>query len=187
MGKPIANITREQLEELYVRQGESGLSVARLLGVGQTTIFRHLKRHGIHAKSQSEVRAAKHWSPGEDGKKRMSEMAKSQTGENSPVWKGGRSWTGRDKEHSYAIIRVNGKYVKEHRYVMSQHLGRKLARSEYVHHINGDRRDNRIENLEILSNSEHTKLHMANPEIRKKISERVTKLRSERFWSSKKK
>jgi hypothetical protein len=42
---------------------------------------------------------------------------------------------------------------------MEQHIGRKLSRNEVVHHKNGDKRDNRIENLEIMSLSEHTKKH----------------------------
>jgi hypothetical protein len=54
---------------------------------------------------------------------------------------------------------VDGKNHLEHRVVMARAIGRPLQRTEHVHHINGKKLDNRIENLEILTASEHTRKH----------------------------
>jgi hypothetical protein len=55
--------------------------------------------------------------------------------------------------HDYPGAKKNGR-IFEHRYVMSEHLGRALYPGENVHHINGKRDDNRIENLELWSTAQ---------------------------------
>lgn len=68
----------------------------------------------------------------------------------------------------YKTIQVNGKQVRLHRFLMEQKEGRKLHFNEIVHHKNGNKHDNRIDNLEIISRSDHISLH---PEIREKWNE----------------
>lgn len=55
--------------------------------------------------------------------------------------------------------------VKQHRWIMEKHIGRKLSRWETVHHIDGDKTNNHIRNLEILDHVQHALLHNAERKI----------------------
>jgi len=79
--------------------------------------------------------------------------------ERNGFWNGGRIV---DKD-GYVLLKsidhplaTAAGYVREHRLVMEKKIGRYLTRDEVVHHIDGDRQNNRIENLELFSdNSTH--------------------------------
>ena len=79
------------------------------------------------------------------------------TAEKHPLWRGGKYII-----NGYYHLSNEGNEIAEHRFVMEQHLGRKLESTEIVHHINYDKLDNRIENLQIVSRSEHPKIHKLN-------------------------
>jgi len=90
-------------------------------------------------------------------------------GENHWNWRGGRYinkgkykgymmvWV--DPNSVYAPMRDARGYAPEHRIVMATHLGRCLGSWEIVHHKNGDKLDNRIENLELTTNGAHCTAH----------------------------
>ena len=84
------------------------------------------------------------------------------TGKDNFHWKGGI----KTRKDGYVMVRMGvfkknstNAYKLQHRLVMEKVVGRELLRSEIVHHKNGNNGDNRIENLEIMTQAEHARLH----------------------------
>ncbi|HJZ04280.1 MAG TPA: HNH endonuclease [Patescibacteria group bacterium] len=66
-------------------------------------------------------------------------------------------------------------HVLEHRLVMEKKIGRYLKKDEIIHHIDGDSKNNEIDNLEITSVHNHLKYHLHNSEIRRKAGISISK------------
>lgn len=109
-------------------------------------------------------------------------LYKSRKGSNHPNWKGG-------KELSMGYVMIYApkhpnayrNKVAEHRLLMEQKIGRLLNDNEVVHHINGIKTDNRIENLVLLTRANHLEEHREEirlkhhtPETKAKLS-KITK------------
>jgi len=83
--------------------------------------------------------------------------------QNNGMWKGGRNL---DKDGYVLIKRDDCKsvcksgYVREHRYIIEKKIGRKLRPYEIVHHKNGIKNDNHVENLQLLTKRQHDSLHV---------------------------
>lgn len=90
-------------------------------------------------------------------------MGRVYPGPRNPNWRGGRSIA----SNGYVLIRVGVDhhladvrgYAYEHRIVAEQKIGRRLKRREQVHHINGNKQDNRPDNLLVASNAAEHHVH----------------------------
>jgi len=95
------------------------------------------------------------WNEGEHKEGCQCARCADQWGENNPSWNGGVSYQGGYKtikiypDNPYYEMADGRGYVMEHRLVIAEKMGRVLDSNETVHHINGIKDDNRLENLEV--------------------------------------
>ena len=151
-GSAFFRLSKEELTHLYCDEALTGREIAQRFGVGQTSVLRCLAKFCIPRRISKDGHG---W-----------------------TWKGSKRTTNgyievllEPEDAMYQMANKRG-YVPEHRLVMARHLGRCLSLTEVVHHRNGIRDDNRLENLELFpSIKEHCALSRTctNCELKKEI------------------
>ena len=134
---------KQTVWELY-QSGLSAGAIAKRLGLSRSGVNWHLRGRKLRSKKAA-------WS------ELISRGYSFKKGPANPQWKAGK-W-----HHPSGYVYIQGPRgpVLEHRVLMERKLGRKLSADEQVHHVNGVRNDNRLENLELIDRDEHTRLHWA--------------------------
>jgi len=66
---------------------------------------------------------------------------------------------GHINKHGYVIIKADGKIRTQHKYILERYLGRNLQPNEVTHHIDGNKTNNNINNLVVMTKKQHDMLH----------------------------
>ncbi len=174
------NLTEQELRELYDKLG-TALSVAKEIGVCKKTVLKNLKRYGIERTGKKQL--------SDNDKQMIDRMAADGYTVNeiskvigfsnvairryaihagiTIVNKYHKGFVVTDSGYKKLLrpthIRADGKgYVGEHTLVMESYIKRLLKSDEIVHHIDGDKLNNDIGNLKLMTEQEHKSLHARN-------------------------
>jgi hypothetical protein len=167
--------TKEELEEVY-RETQSMLKTAKHFGVSKKLIMNYMNKYGLERrpwKVSDHADTIKHlaelkWTAQEIADKvgHFAETVRRYARENDitihdPYHPGFIT-----TDSGYILLRrpnhpnADSKgYVREHILVMEAHIGRYLVDGEVVHHIDRDKSNNDLDNLQLMTRSEHSSYH----------------------------
>lgn len=149
---------RNEIKRLYIEEGYSTRMIEAEIMVGRNIVAKILREEGlIRNKSESSKLAIK------SGRKPTIKMDFPMTDEHKANLYKSRFPNGPKgfyMKNGYRLLTVGDNVNREeHIVIMENHLKRKLNKNEVIHHINGNRSDNRIDNLSVMTRSEHTRYH----------------------------
>lgn len=165
--KAIYDYLQKDVIRCYVDEKKSSRETGRQLGISDCTVRRLLVKAGIKPRGSKEGLKIRY--------------PNGRFGKDASNWRGGRRPVNENyihvhqPDHPYC---TKAGYVMEHRLVMEEKLGRFLKTGEIVHHINGDGKDNRPENLEVQDRSVHVHNHFGHGREVMKLEETIRELRA---------
>lgn len=164
-------IDKDVLIQFYEKERLSMRAIAKKLGRSDATVLFYMREYGIKSRPQHQLKGRPKSKIAIE-RHRKSLMGYKHTAESSAK----KSKATKGKVHPWASKRRlnrsyiqlyepnnpmsdSGGYVYEHRKVMGESIGRPLLKTELIHHRNGIKTDNRLENLQIVTRFEHAQLH----------------------------
>lgn len=159
----MASINKVDLSRMYLEEKKSIPDISDQVGLSRSTVRYHLIKNGIELRTRDDgIRAASlKLGSGLRGRKRVF----------TEEWKARIS----SSKRALGEITAKGTSLKPNGYIeytrgehkgrsvhvvtMEKHIGRRLFGFEVVHHIDGNRQNNDLSNLELMTRSAHTKLH----------------------------
>jgi hypothetical protein len=145
MGRAEQRCIKANVVKMYDEDNMVLTDIAEEVGVGKETVRAFLKKHGNGCRSLKQAARLSKRHGHLKGKKRPE--VSHPIGHRRTVCKG------------YVEIKTEDGWKREHRLVMEKHLGFSLEVDEIVHHIDGDKTNNVIENLRLMTHGEHTRMH----------------------------
>lgn len=156
------SVNKCMLADMYLNQMMSISEISQKTGVARSMVRYYLLKMGVKLRSIKEALGLikPKLSAIQKGRKRVvTEQWRRNVSEGRKRYSLTHS-KGYDIHAGYKRISVGEHSGRlQHVVIMEQHIGRRLKPGEVVHHINGIKTDNRIENLALMSNKEHSRLH----------------------------
>ena len=158
-----SKLSFEEIKSLYLNDEMTLTEIAKIAGIHYLTVRKKLIKNGIATRKTITEKTREKFVKASTGRKRSKPLTSEQK-EN--IRKGilNSSWSknasGVTVRNGYfSITKGNNRYQNEHRLIMEEHLGRKLNKGEVVHHIDGNRLNNSLDNLQVMDAKEHSKFH----------------------------
>lgn len=164
-----------ELKQYYITEKMTISEISKILNMAQGKIYNFLKKYDIPTRNHRETgMTGKHLT--EEHKKIISMTHKGKKWSEETLEKqkiAQNKGIGRKELHN-GYVRIyfpshpksdKRGWILEHDLIMECNIGRWLDKDEVVHHKNGIKDDNRLENLELMKRSEHMKLHMKKKEV----------------------